>query len=148
MVDDQFELNGLVFTTIFYVAHYLVNCCRVYRRADCQCDHAYSSGLHRNHIARCGGFRYWRVDCPTVLQTTGGFQIPSRQLSHVDNRRDCPGLSLTTDRLEMPGQLSSNDPGIGLPYASTWTQFDSPVAPRQFAGANGNFREKLLGCGY
>jgi hypothetical protein len=82
-----------------YVTHCLVYFRRVYRRANCKCDNAYSLGLYRDHIARHRRFRRRRVDCATVLQTIGGFQISSRRIFHVDRRRDCSRLSRATYRL-------------------------------------------------
>ena len=112
----------------FYVTHCLVYCCRVYRRADCKCDNAYSLGFYRNDIARHRGFRHRRVDCAIVLQTTGGVQISSRRISYVDYRRDCPRLSRATYRLGVAapphGMNSCNplgdrpSPDVRLPHGA------------------------------
>ena len=95
---DRCELTGSRSHHYLYVTHCLVYCRRVYRRADCKCDHAHSLGIYWNHIARHRRIRHRRVDCATVLQTTGGFQISSRGISHVDRRRDRRCLSRATYR--------------------------------------------------
>jgi hypothetical protein len=70
-----------------YDTHSLVYYCRVHRRIDCRRDHAHAPRLRRNDIARYCGLDCRRADRANFFPTSGGFQISSRRIYHVDHWR-------------------------------------------------------------